>query len=232
MTFVPGRPALSPADALTHRPLSYLQTLSDESKRAAYDSYGSASQDPNFNPNFGGGGGSPFGAGGFSFGGDSSFGAGMGGGPTGDLFSSLFGAFGGGGMGGRASRSFKGDDIEASVTISFLEACQGVSRTVQTTPVVECGTCAGSGMKAKAKKETCRACKGTGQRTFVIQSGFQMQSACNACNGVGSVIPAGQECGTCSGAGRVRERKTQKFDIPPGASTAVSESISGRSGES
>lgn len=194
---------------------SAYDVLSDESKRAAYDRYGSASQQEGFNPN------GPFGGGGF--GGFQDFG---GGGRPGqnpaDLWESLFGGqFGGGGgspfgggSGGR-QRPVKGDDIETTVTLSFLEACNGITREVTVTPVVACKPCTGSGLKAGAKKSVCQTCRGTGQQTFQV-SGMIMASTCQSCGGVGESIPRESRCGSCDGVGRVKERKQVKVEIPGG----------------
>ena len=193
--------------------------MKDDKKRASYDKYGAASQQPGFDSDAQG----PFGAGAGGFSGfqgfaGAGFGAGGGRGQA-DLFEQLFGgAFGGRGR-SRASgfgESIRGDDIEASVGVSFLEACKGAVRNINITPVVNCGTCAGSGLKKGAKRSSCTTCGGTGTRTFVIDSGFQMASTCSACSGTGTTIPRGSQCGECAGMGKVRVRKTVKVDIPPG----------------
>ncbi|KAI0275112.1 DnaJ protein [Gloeopeniophorella convolvens] len=182
--------------------------LKDEKKKAAYDQYGSASQQPGFDPNafaqhpFGGGFGSGFGrAGGGS-----------------DLFDQLFGALGGRGRGGSSpfAQAARGADIEASIGVSFMEAAQGTSRTVKVNPVVDCGTCTGSGLKAGSQRSKCPTCNGSGTRTFVIDSGFQMASTCPTCQGAGTVIPRGHHCRDCDGVGKVRGRKSVKVDIPAG----------------
>ncbi|BGP13206.1 hypothetical protein JCM10213_000215 [Rhodosporidiobolus nylandii] len=186
-------------------------TLSDDKKRADFDRFGSASQQPGFDSDafaratssFGGG------FGGFDFGGA--------GGPSGaDIFDSLFGAFGRGGSAGPRQTAPVGDDIEVSVSVPFIDAAKGATRTVTITPVVDCNTCHGSGMKEGMKKTTCGVCGGTGTRTFTIQSGFQMASTCSACGGSGTTAPPGSSCGTCAGVGKVRERRTVEVKIPPG----------------
>jgi molecular chaperone DnaJ len=121
---------------------------------------------------------------------------------------------GGPGMGGR-SVHFRGEDIESSVTISFLESCSGTSKTLTVYPIVECKTCTGSGLKKGEKRTTCTVCRGTGQQTFSLQ-GMMMASTCQACGGSGSQIPPNAKCGTCDGVGRVKEKKTVKVDIPGG----------------
>ncbi|KAJ4476682.1 DnaJ protein [Lentinula aciculospora] len=185
--------------------------LKDDKKRAAYDQYGSASQQPGFDPNAFSG----FGGAGFSGFQDlaSAFGGGGGRGASSDLFEQLFDQFGGG---GRRRGSVRGADLETYVSISFLEACKGTTRKVTVSPVTNCGTCSGSGLKSGAERKTCTSCGGSGTRTFVIDSGFQMSSTCNTCDGVGSTVPRNGQCGSCGGVGKVRMRKTVDVTIPPG----------------
>ncbi|WVW82280.1 chaperone DnaJ [Kwoniella bestiolae CBS 10118] len=204
-----------------HEIQSAYDILSDDSKRQAYDRYGSASTQEGFDPN-----GFASGAGGF--GGFQGFG-GFGGGPggnAGDLFEQLFGsAFGagarqgggpfGGSAGGARSRPVRGDDLEASINLSFLEACNGSSKKVTITPVVDCKPCSGSGLKAGEKKKQCTTCRGTGQQTFQVQ-GMYMASTCQACGGAGETIPKSARCGECDGVGKIKERKSVDVEIPAG----------------
>lgn len=211
-----------------------MQLLSDEKKRKAYDQYGSAAQQPGFDPDAFAR--SPFGAGGFggfqdfgsAFGGAGGRPGGMGGGgAASDLFEQLFGAFGGGGgggpgaggpfggMGGGPRAQMRGEDIETAVNISFLESCNGVKKTITILPIVECSTCTGNGLKKGAKRDTCGTCRGTGQQTFSLQ-GMMMASTCQACGGAGSVVKRSDRCGSCEGVGRVKEKRTVDVDIPAG----------------
>lgn len=200
--------------------LIHLKILSDDKKRATYDRYGAASQQEGFDPDAFTNSRGPFGAGGFGFQDFGSAFTSSGGRSQADLFETLFGsAFGG--RGGRARSSgfhetYRGDDIEASVGVSFLEACKGVKRSVTVTPVMDCKTCSGSGLKSGAKRSTCSSCGGSGTRTFVIESGFQMASTCPTCQGNGTTVPRGSQCGDCSGLGKVKIRKSVPVDIPPG----------------
>ncbi|KAG9099434.1 hypothetical protein FS749_001294 [Ceratobasidium sp. UAMH 11750] len=207
------------------------EILGDTEKRAAYDQYGAASQQQGFDPNAFANARGPFGGGGFGgfqdFGG--AFGAG-GGRSQADIFEALFGSAFGGSVRGRGSgfqTNLRGQDIETSVGIEFLEACQGTTRTVNVTPVVDCKPCSGSGLKPGAKRSTCGSCKGTGTQTFVIQSGFQMASTCRECGGTGTTVPKGGQCGDCSGLGKVRVRKAVKVDIPAGIEDGMSVRVSG-----
>ena len=132
------------------------------------------------------------------------------------MFEQLFGSFGGRTRGPGFSESSRGADLEASITVSFLEACKGVTRNLNISPVVNCKSCSGSGLRQGAKRSTCGDCGGSGTRTYVIDSGFQMASTCGRCAGTGTIIPRGSQCGDCAGVGKVRVRKTVQVKIPPG----------------
>jgi molecular chaperone DnaJ len=97
-----------------------------------------------------------------------------------------------------------------------MEAAKGTSRTLQVDPVVDCGACTATGLKPGSQRSKCPSCNGSGTRTFVIDSGFQMASTCPTCQGVGTVIPRGQHCRECDGIGKVKGRKNIKVDIPAG----------------
>ncbi|KAK0266277.1 mdj1 protein precursor [Friedmanniomyces endolithicus] len=206
---------------------SAYELLSDEKKKAAWDQYGAAAfdQGAGFDPSGGGGGGggNPF-AGAQGFGG---FGGGASGGGFGAEFNfeDLFSAFGGGarrGRGGAQSNPFQGEqimvgeNIEVQSNISFMDAAKGVQKDIVITPLVQCKTCTGNGLKKGITRSQCKTCDGTGTRVHFVQGGFQMASTCSTCGGTGVQIPKNGECGTCRGNGAVRERRTVTVDIPGG----------------
>ncbi|KAF2226174.1 hypothetical protein BDZ85DRAFT_214018 [Elsinoe ampelina] len=213
---------------------SAYEILSDPKKKEAFDSYGSAAFDQSggFNP---GAGGDPFGgAGGFRGG----FGGGFGGAqgfPGGDFnFEDLFGAFAGRSGRGRGQRGggfaeeiLVGENIEVQSNISFMDAAKGVRKDIHITPLVQCKTCTGSGMKKGASKSACTSCDGTGTRVHFMQGGFQMASTCGTCGGQGTVTPRGSECSTCKGDGAVRERRTVTVDIPGGVEDGMRLRVAG-----
>ena len=210
------------------------EMLSDSKKKEAWDQYGAAAFDQGAgfdSSGAAGGGGGPFGGaasaggfGGFSSGGG--FGA--------DInFEDLFGAFTGGRR-GRASRQspfqeevLVGQNIEVQTNISFMDAAKGASKDIFITPLVQCGTCSGAGLKKGQKRSSCKKCGGTGTRVHFMQAGFQMASTCETCGGQGVVIPKGGECGSCSGNGVVRERKTVNINIPGGVEDGMRLRVSG-----
>ena len=109
-----------------------------------------------------------------------------------------------------------GENIEVQTNISFMDAAKGVQKDIGITPLVQCKTCTGSGLKKGMSRSQCKSCDGTGTRVHFMQGGFQMASTCNTCGGQGVTIPRGGECGPCKGNGAVRERKTVTVDIPGG----------------
>ncbi|BGP22115.1 molecular chaperone DnaJ [Rhodotorula toruloides] len=199
-------------------------TLSDDKKRADFDRFGSASQQPGFDSDAFARATSSFGGAGFG----DFFGGGAAGASGADIFESLFGAFGRGGAAGPRQAQPVGDDIDVSISVPFIQAAKGTSKTIQISPVVDCHTCHGSGLKEGMKKTTCGSCGGTGTRTFTIQSGFQMASTCAACGGSGSVAPPGSNCGTCAGVGKVRERRSVEVKIPPGVDDGMRIRLDGK----
>ncbi|KAJ5907694.1 HSP40/DnaJ peptide-binding [Penicillium taxi] len=212
------------------------ELLSDAKKRENYDRFGSAAFDQNggFDPNTGG---NPF-AGGGGFHG---FGGGFGGSPFGgggfsqDInFEDLFGAFTGGARRGPRGRRnpfqeqiLVGEDIEVQSNISFMDAAKGTSQDIVITPLTKCVPCKGEGLKTGAKRTQCKQCNGSGTRVHVMQGGFQVAATCDACGGIGMIVPRGSECGTCHGNGVVREKKTLKVEIPAGVEDGMRMRVTG-----
>lgn len=114
------------------------------------------------------------------------------------------------------------------MSLPFVDAAKGTTRTITISPVVDCVTCTGSGLKAGAKKTQCGTCGGTGTRTFTIQSGFTMASTCSSCGGAGSVAPPGATCGTCAGAGKVRENAQVEVKVPAGVEDGMKLRLDGK----
>lgn len=176
------------------------EVLSDPTKKSRYDQFGHAGVDPSYG---GGGFGGGF-SGGFGDMGDIS-----------DIFSSFFG----GGFGGRTSPNAprRGQDIQRSVSISFMEACSGKKADLNIDRMEKCPDCNGSGAAAGSSPETCPECHGTGQVKTTQRTPFGMissQKACSRCGGKGTVIS--NPCRKCGGNGRVNVSKSITVDIPAG----------------
>ena len=199
-------PDLNPGDAEAERNFKEVneayEVLSDSEKRSRYDQFGHAGVDPNF----GAGGAGGYGGG---FGGDF--------GDLGDIFSSFFGGGFGGGRRNNPNAPRRGNDIAASVNISFEEAAKGCEKTVKVTKIDTCKECGGSGAEKGTTTKTCPVCHGTGQVTTAQRTPlgmFQTQKVCDHCHGSGKVIE--KPCKTCSGKGRIRHTVEQKVKIPAG----------------
>ena len=173
------------------------EILSDGQKRTAYDQYGHAGVDPQ--AGMGGGfGGFGAGAGGFS----DAFGG---------IFDDIFGA-GRAGGGGR-SNVYRGADLRYNLEITLEQAAFGTETKIRIPTMEACETCKGSGAKSGTQPKTCPTCQGSGQ-VRMQQGFFSIQQTCPKCRGTGKFIA--DPCGSCHGAGRVKQHKTLAVKIPAG----------------
>jgi molecular chaperone DnaJ len=181
-------------------------TLSDDKKRAEYDSYGRT---------FGGGAG-PGGFGGFQAG-DFDFSqfqdafsqGGFGGFDFGEVFGDFFG--------GGSPRTRRGRDISIDLEISFKESVFGVTRRVLLAKTARCETCSGSGAEPGSKLETCTKCNGSGKIHETTNSFFgsiSMTHACSQCHGTGKVPK--EKCHTCRGEGVYKKQEEIEIMVPAG----------------
>lgn len=174
--------------------------LSDSSKRAQYDRFGTI---PGAASPGGGYGGSGYVDLGDMFGG---FG-------MGDIFSQFFG---GNAAGPRAQRK-EGRDMGVGLRISLEEAAKGIEKEIVYDRLAPCADCNGSGMAEGGKEVTCNTCHGSGrvvtvQRTFL--GDMQTASTCPDCNGTGHTID--NPCPECEGQGRVPDRQKVSVKVPAG----------------
>lgn len=174
------------------------EVLGDAQKRAAYDQFGHAGTDPNFNP----------GAGGF---GDFGFDG------VGDIFEMFFG-----GGGGRRRRNGpeRGADLRYDMNLTFEEAAFGTKKTVKIPRNETCSECHGNRAKPGTPVVTCSVCKGSGQ-VQVTQSTpfgrFVNSHTCERCGGEGKTVET--PCPTCSGRGLIRRTKEIEVAIQAGVDT-------------
>lgn len=168
------------------------QVLSDPDARGRYDAFGTA------DPRAGAG------AGGF--------------GDLGDIMEAFFG----GGPFGRArtrqrTAAVAGQDVGASVTLTFDEAVFGAKRPVDFTALGRCERCNGEGCEPGTFRSRCQRCGGQGEIRATRQTilGTVVTSRpCPACGGAGEA-PA-VPCVDCRGAGRTARRFSHTIEVPPG----------------
>jgi len=183
------------------------EALSNEEKRAIYDRYGHEGLKNR-------------GAAGFS-------------GFNSDIFSDFedilgdFFGFGGSrrGRGGRRMR--QGRSLEQILDLNFMEAYQGVEKTVRVRKRETCHICDGSGLRAGASPNTCGTCGGLGQ--VQMQAGiFAMSRTCPTCGGQGQSIEPSDRCRTCYGAGLEERTSDVKVAVQPGVDTGMRLKVRGQ----
>ncbi len=212
-----SHPDTHPGDAPAEERFKEVSTaydvLGDEAKRKEYDEVrrlGPAAG------GFGAPGGAP---GGFNFN--------VGADGLGDLLGGLFGRGRRGGGPSAAAGPQRGADIEAGLTLSFLDAARGLTTTLHLTTDAQCSTCNGSGAKPGTQPRVCSQCGGRG----VVddnQGYFSFSSPCRVCGGAGVVIE--QPCGTCRGSGIERRPRDVQARIPAGVADGQRIRLRGRGG--
>jgi molecular chaperone DnaJ len=200
-------PDLNPGDAEAEKKFKEAneayEILSDPEKKQRYDAYGHAGVDPNYGAGGGYGGFGGFGAEGFDI-------------------NDIFGSFFGGGFGSSQRRANpnaprRGGDVRANVTISFMEAAQGTTKTVTFTRNETCPECHGSCCKPGTSASTCPDCNGTGYVTQQQRTPFgvmQNTAPCPRCQGKGRIIS--DPCKRCRGTGFVPTTVKKEVAIPAG----------------
>src|SRR3954468_13108626 len=204
-------PDKNPGDAAAEERFKEVQNaydvLADAEKRKQYDTWGST----NGRPGPGGQGGN------FNFTTDFNFG------DLGDFLGGLFGSGRGtGGAGGARTRTQqsggtrgqRGNDLEATVNISFEDSLRGVQVQVPVDIESACHVCHGSGAKPGTAPKICPECNGRGV-TSESQGLFALSQPCPRCRGNGTIIE--DPCDACHGTGRERRTKRYTVKIPAGA---------------
>ncbi len=197
--------------------------------RAAYDVLGAEAQRSESDEvrrlapvgGFGPGPGGPNGAGpgGFSFN--------VGADGLGDLLGQMFGRGRRGGGASAAGGPQRGGDLEATLTLDFVDAVRGITTTLYLTTDAQCSTCAGSGSRPGTSPKVCSRCGGRG----VIddnQGFFSLSSPCPACAGRGVVVE--DPCPTCYGTGVEKRQREVQARIPAGVSDGQRIRLKGRGG--
>jgi len=175
------------------------EVLSDEDKRAQYDTYGSTGDQ------FGMGGGQ----GGFRSNIDPE-----------ELFRTIFGdknsPFGNFANFGQKSGGGEHFDFgpkEYHINLTFQQAAQGINKDIYVSIMDTCNKCKGSGSEPGSKPERCPSCNGTGMET-VSTGPFMMRSTCRRCSGRGTFNK--NPCGECRGAGQTNQRRKVTVPVPAG----------------
>ena len=188
--------------------------LGDEAKRKEYDEVRRLGP---MGGGFGGPGGFDGAPGGFNFN--------VGADGLGDLLGQMFrgGRRGGGASAGAGPQ--RGADVEANLTLDFVDAAKGITTTLSLTSDAACSTCHGSGAKPGTQPKVCSQCGGRG----VVddnQGFFSFSSPCRACQGRGVVVE--QACPTCRGSGVEHRPRDVQARIPAGVADGQKIRLKGR----
>ena len=183
--------------------------LSDDRKRAEYDSYGRTFGSGG--PGAGQGGAGSGGFEGFDF---SQFrnAAGSQGFDFGDIFSDFFA-----GATGRGGQARRGRDISIDIELNFEDAVFGVERKILLNKTSTCETCSGNGGAPGTEFATCKTCNGKGkvrEMRGTIFGSFSMEQICETCLGKGKVPK--ELCKECRGSGIIKKQHEIGVKIPAG----------------
>ena len=188
-------PDRNPGDHNAEERFKEVQTaydvLSDESKRKQYDRVGSTNGR---------------GPGGFDFGNVD-----FGNVDMSDLFGGIFGR-------GRTQQRGRpqperGNDIEATVNLSFEDSLQGAEVQIPVDVETACSECGGTGAAPGTSPVICPDCNGRGVLSE-SQGLFGLSRPCPRCRGNGTVIE--KPCPKCHGSARERRTKRYTVKIPAG----------------
>ncbi|MEK9147509.1 MAG: molecular chaperone DnaJ, partial [Patescibacteria group bacterium] len=195
------------------------QTLSNDSKRKQYDTFGSAYDGVGRAGAGSSGfeGFSGFGGQGFDF--SQGFGSGFSesnfeGTPFEDIFSSIFG---GDRARSRAKQQTKGQDIQIDLNLTLEDVSIGATKTINLRKLILCEECKGNGTQYGSKLKTCDICNGIGTITEVrriLFGNIEQKTVCDNCLGVGKVPE--KKCAHCRGEGRKNENSIINLSIPAG----------------
>lgn len=143
-------------------------------------------------------------------------------GGLGDLLGQMFG---GGRRGAGGVGPQRGSDLEAGLTIDFVDAVRGLTTSLHITSEATCSTCNGSGARPGTTPKRCTHCGGRGV-TEMNQGGFAFSVPCPHCGGRGVVIE--HACGTCRGTGVEMRNREVKVRVPAGIDDGSRIRVKGR----
>jgi molecular chaperone DnaJ len=149
-----------------------------------------------------------------------------------DLLGNIFGGAtrtgrGRGARGTTQAGPRRGEDLEAELHLSFLDAVHGVTTSVNLTSDVACHTCGGTGAAPGTSPVICPVCGGRG----VVndnQGLFSFSQPCRECGGTGMKVET--PCPTCHGRGVERRARQVKVRIPAGVEDGQRIRVKGRGG--
>jgi molecular chaperone DnaJ len=110
-----------------------------------------------------------------------------------------------------------GADIQASLTVPFVESLQGVQRQVVVTRQELCAVCLGRG-HVRTPEGRCSACQGAGKVRWA-RGHMVFSKTCVSCGGTGQRRQV--RCEVCAAHGRVVRSEAVLVDVPAGIAEGV-----------
>ena len=105
-------------------------------------------------------------------------------------------------------------DIQTGLSVTFMEAIHGCTKSLQFERSEPCSKCAGTGAFDNASLEGCKVCNGTG-RVVQGHAFVRLQTTCPQCRGRGKVVI--NPCQECRGEGQIHQKIEIEVKIPGGA---------------
>ncbi len=127
------------------------------------------------------------------------------------------------------SHSAVGESIRVVYRVTLSEIAKGIDKKIKIKRFETCKDCGGNGAKEGSHIRVCPDCDGTGQDKKRQGGGFfQMffSQPCSGCKGRGKSIKT--PCNTCDGKGRRQIEDFIDLHFPPGITTEVEYSITGK----
>lgn len=116
-----------------------------------------------------------------------------------------------------SGRAEPGVDIQASLSVPFVESLRGARRQVVVTRQEICAPCRGRG-HVRTVEGRCGACQATGKIRWA-RGHMVFSKACVSCGGTGQLCQ--QRCEICAAHGRVVRSEAVAVDVPAGIAEGV-----------
>lgn len=136
-----------------------------------------------------------------------------------EIFEGLFGQ-----VFGRGRKARVGRDLEAELSVTFVDAARGADKPLTIERPAPCRRCEGAGAEPGTGTTACATCSGRGE--IRTQRGIFVSSRpCTACSGRGRLIDV--PCRECSGSGAVVRKEDLRVRIPAGVEDGAIRTVRG-----
>jgi len=125
---------------------------------------------------------------------------------------------------GRRKKQRVGRDLEAELSVTFVEAARGADKPLAVERPAPCGRCDGQGAEPGSQTSVCSVCSGRGE--IRSQRGIFVSSRpCQACLGRGRRIE--RTCRECDGSGARMRTEELRVRVPAGVEDGAIRTVRG-----